>query len=103
MEKLYLELCRGRHSIPGATDGAVFENTLADIAAVLEMEETALKRLSSLIASKNKAIDTLNLYVTGFTPALVATINAAHRLGLKIILWHYNRDTDNFFPQEVMK
>lgn len=87
-----MELCEGRHSIPKATDGAIFNNELNPL-AVEELEAEALCKLEGL--------ETLNLYVTGLTVALVAVLNAAHRLGIKVTLYHFNRENGTYYSQEV--
>ena len=44
----------------------------------------------------------INLYVTGMTVALIATLNACKGEGVSVTLYHYDRDTGNYFPQEVL-
>lgn len=43
-----------------------------------------------------------HLYVTGLSPVLIATINALHEWGVKVILYHFSKDTEEYFPQEVI-
>lgn len=43
----------------------------------------------------------LNLYVTGLSIALVAVINACLKNKYSITLYHYNRETREYFPQDV--
>lgn len=87
-------LCEGRHNISEAVDGAIFENELNPL-AVEVMEEFALRKLESLDLEK------LNLYVTGLTVALVAVLNACHRLNIKVTLYHYDRESGEYYPQRV--
>ena len=88
-----MELCKGRHSTP-ATDGAVFETEVnpLDISA---LESEAKKKLVSLNITK------LNLYVTGLTVALIAVLNATRELGIKVTLWHFDRESGKYYCQEV--
>lgn len=44
----------------------------------------------------------INLYVTGMTVALIATLNACRSEGISVTLYHYDRETGNYFPQEVL-
>lgn len=41
MEKLYMALCEGRHSIPDAIDGAIFPEEVKDMTDTRKLEETA--------------------------------------------------------------
>lgn len=88
----FMELCKGRHEIPQATDGAIFE-TEVDPLNVHGLEETAFQKLEGL--------EQLHLYVTGLTVALVAVLNVCRREGILVTLWHYNRDTGKYYPQSV--
>lgn len=90
--KKCMALCEGRHNIPEAVDGAVFGNEL-DPLAVGEMEAEAIQKLGGTEA--------LNLYVTGLTVALVAVLNACHQLGIRVTLYHFDRNSGQYYPQEV--
>lgn len=85
-------LCEARHNIPNATDGSIFNNTINPL-DVNGLEEIAIAKLNG--------VDEANIYVTGLTVALIAVLNASKITGTKITLWHYNRDTDNYYSQEV--
>lgn len=87
-----MSLCEGRHEIPQATDGAIFGNEL-DPLAVTEMETTAKEALSGL--------KSLNLYVTGLTVALVSVLNVCRESGIKVILYHFDRNSGTYYSQEV--
>ena len=92
MKTLNIELCQGRHEIPNATDGAIFSNTINPL-DVHGLEEIAFNKL--------EGANSVNLYVTGLTVALVAVINVCHREGIMLTLWHYDRDSGNYYPQSV--
>ena len=92
VETASMALCEGRHPIPQATDGAIFGNTLNPL-DVNGLEETAFQKL--------EGVKSLNLYVTGLTVALVAVLNVCRREGILVTLWHYNRDTNSYYPQPV--
>lgn len=89
-----LALCEGRHNIPAAEDGAIFNNELNPL-DVKGLETEAYKKLRDLEINK------LNLYVTGLTVALIAVINACKKLGIKVTLYHFNRVSNTYYPQEV--
>lgn len=94
MRAASMALCAGRHSIPDAVDGAIFDS-ITDPTDVSGLEAEAISRLSG------SHIDLLNLYVTGLTVALIATINACKRLGIVVVLYHYDRDTGRYCRQYV--
>lgn len=87
-----MALCEARHDIPQAVDGSIFPNSINPL-DVYGLEEVACHKLSSVKA--------LNLYVTGLSVALVAVINVCHREDIMLTLWHYDRDSGNYYPQSV--
>lgn len=93
MKNLSMELCSARHKTP-ATDGAIFRNEV-DPTDTTGLEKCALERLTELQVEK------LDLYVTGLTAALIAVINAARELGVTVTLWHFDRETGDYYKQEV--
>lgn len=129
MNKLYMALCEGRHSIPDAVDGAIFPATIEDVTDVRGLEvaaEAAIARaaLAHYRAGESQYLPTakyaqavegmgrfprvdaapgfgLVLYVTGLTVATVAVINVCIRVGISLTLMHYNRDTGSYYPQDV--
>jgi len=92
----YMALCSGRHEIKDAKDGAIFD-VIQDPTDVKGLEKYALKKLLDL------DIRYLNLYVTGLTVALIASLNACKKLDIKVTLWHFDRETDTYFSQEVCR
>lgn len=89
-----MELCKGRHSTP-ATDGAIFETEVNPL-DVTALESDAKAKLASLNIIK------LNLYVTGLTVALIAVLNVARELNIKVTLWHFDRESGEYYKQEVV-
>lgn len=89
-------LCQGRHEIPQATEGAIFENEIADPTNTAALQTWAYAKLSAM------GVVELNLYVTGLTVALIAAINACKELGVNLTLWHFDRETGGYFKQEVL-
>ena len=43
----------------------------------------------------------INLYVTGFTPALIAVINMCKCNNITLNTWHYNKDKGDYFYYPV--
>ena len=90
-----MALCEGRHEIPQAVDGSIFGNTIdpLDPNGLQAEAESKLRELD---------IKSLDLYVTGLTVALVAVLNACHKLGIVVTLYHYDREEGNYYPQQVL-
>lgn len=90
-----MALCEGRHEIPQAVDGSIFGNTIdpLDPNGLQAEAEYKLRELD---------IKSLDLYVTGLTVALVAALNACHKLGIVVTLYHYDREEGNYYPQQVL-
>jgi hypothetical protein len=87
-----MALCEGRHSVPGATDGAIFPGVV---------DPLDLSGQAAVVAAALEGVQELNLYVTGLTVALVTVINHCRQQGVRLTLWHFNRDTGDYFPQAV--
>lgn len=90
-----MALCEGRHAIPQAEDGSIFGNTIdpLDPQALQAEAESKLRELD---------IKSLDLYVTGLTVALISVLNACHKLGIVVTLYHYDREEGNYYPQQVL-
>jgi hypothetical protein len=87
-----LGLCGpGRHEIPEVS-GYVFP---------AEINPLDVQGLEAHAAKELEGITALDLYVTGLSVALVAVINAAIRRGVDLTLWHYDRDSGQYYPQRV--
>lgn len=109
-------LIRGRHELP--VDDYIFD-TIDDITDVNVLTNTAANKLLQMFPHAvittaclpNQADYTdipvfcrgqLGLYVTGLTVALVAVLNAARQLGVRVILYHYDNSTLDYFTQDVL-
>lgn len=92
-KKKVMELCKGRHEINAAVDGAVFPNEL-DPLDILEMDFIAAESIGT--------IDELELYVTGLSVALVSVINYCHKEGVKLTLHHYDKISGMYYSQPVL-
>lgn len=90
--EVFMSLCAGRHEIPAAIDGSVFDTEINP----LELEGMEMEAEMQLLG-----VQKLNLYVTGLTVALVAVLNVCREQKIKVTLYHYNRETGDYYPQEV--
>ena len=93
MQNLCLALCQARHPMPTEVVGSIFSQEVNPL-DVQGLEQIALDRV--------RGINSLTLYVTGLSVALVAALNACKKAGVKVVLMHYNRDNNCYYPQEVL-
>lgn len=104
-------LCVGRHEMPEHVNTALFgsicnpTNTgLLDTMAQHNLYEACAS--ADLLDMYGNVPSNLhvNLYVTGLTVALIAAINAIKTTCPEgqVTLYHFNRDTGDYFPQEVL-
>ena len=87
-------LIKGRHKMP--VKNFIFSEIPFGHNSYGKMEKVALKIL------EQKTSDNLVLFVTGYTPAVIAAINAAKSIGYKqIVLKHFDKDTGMYLCQWV--
>lgn len=91
MVRKLMATCEGRHDIPQAVDGAVFPMEISDPTNGAALEATAKAKL--------QAVDSLSLYVTGFTPATLAIVKVCKEQGIALTCYHYDRETGSYWPQ----
>lgn len=127
MKNLNIALCQGRHEIPAATDGAIFCHEITNMTDTADLERQAFFGLYDAASRHYKAGEAgyleaaplapgderdckplvlspalhVNLYVTGLTVALIAALNVCRLQGISVTLWHYDRETNGYFSQEV--
>lgn len=87
-------LCKGRHKIR-EVQNYIFPQEVNPL-DVKGLEETALEIVSKIEA------DELHIYVTGLTVALIASLNACKKLNKKVVLYHFDRTSGEYYPQEVL-
>lgn len=85
-------LCEARHYIPEAIDGAIFPSVL-DPTKINELDKIALEKL--------EGVTHLNLYVTGLSVALASVINCCIIKDISLDLYHYNRETNDYYHQHM--
>lgn len=87
-------LCKGRHEIR-EVQNYIFPQEVNPL-DVKGLEETSLEIVSKIEA------DELHVYVTGLTVALIASLNACKKLNKKVVLYHFDRTSGEYYPQEVL-
>lgn len=90
-----LALCEGRHEIPGAIDGAIFDGEL-DPTDIVGINQLAYSKLEPFKGCK------LELYVTGLTVALISVLNVSRTLNISVTCWHFNREKGDYYSQIVL-
>ena len=115
---LNLCLCQGRHEIPDATDGSIFPQEVNPLdVSHLEFEAFNVVWNKCYQHGYTKVEDSdwdedgatplaianvhINLYVTGLTVALIAFLNAMKMEDVTITLYHFDRETGEYYTQEV--
>ena len=90
-------LCQGRHEIAGITE-YVFPQEV-DPLDVDGLTDKAYDRLSDLVPADEE----VHLYVTGLTVALVAVINWSIMTKHILVLWHFDRNSGDYYPQGLSR
>lgn len=85
-------LCKGRHYIPQAVDDAIFPQIV---------NPTDIDALQRTVREKLQDVTHLRLYVTGLTVALIEVINYCSMFDIELTLYHYNKDTNSYYEQDV--
>jgi len=112
-----LGLVEGRHEMP--VSSYVFNEISADITDIATLNNLAYDNImniggwdandtelwiGSTFAAEGYAPHEciLHLYVFELTYVVIAVLNACRALWLDVILYHYDRDTDSYYPQQVL-
>lgn len=83
-------LCKGRHEMP--VTESIFEN---------ELNPLDLAGMAATVAEQLQGVTELVVYVTGLTVALVEVIKYCNNNNIKLILMHFDRNTNSYYPQQV--
>lgn len=94
--KTNIGLCKGRHNIPYVNDENYVFDEIKDIKDTTKLYSIAYGKLQEL---KNESIF---LYVTGLTVALIVTLNVCKFFNINVTLMHYDKDTNEYFEQVVL-
>lgn len=88
-------LCESRHEIPEATDGAIYPAEIANPMDFGVLREIARDSLTPAFVD---GVKTVNVYVTGLTPALLSVINYCRECNVKCVTYHYDRSSGKYLP-----
>lgn len=103
-------LCASRHETinPQGTqiEESIFPRTCPlNIKTLNSIAYDYLKKYVTNITNRGQLTDAiLNVYITGFTPALVALLNirTSRYKEVKLVLWHFDDKTQAYTPQVVL-
>lgn len=95
---LHKVLLFNRHTVPDYLKG--IPCIFGDSFHPTDIEGLYLKA-SNYLAALGRNVE-VHLYVTGLTTATLAVVRACYDQNKKLICYHYNRDTNEYFPQRVL-
>jgi hypothetical protein len=111
MYTLKIGVCAGRHEIP-VKDFVFGELSPEQITNPANLQKIAEKRFFEIRNAAKEVVGITNgqywrpevqIYATGLTVALLAIINVAKINGhSKITVMHYDRESGNYFPQNIL-
>lgn len=87
-------VCRGRHKIPWAVDGAIFPSTVSSVTDVTGLYNCVCDNIPDNATH-------INLYITGLTVAVLAVVKFCYNNNISLTCYHYNRDTGDYYPQMI--
>lgn len=112
---IILGLCKGRHEMP--VEDYIFEQEInpTDVSGITDVAYSKLRELypecrvvTTCMPNQADYTDVpvykrghLDLYATGLTVALIAVINVCKSLGIDVVLYHYDRESGEYYPQHV--
>lgn len=85
-------LIAGRHNLP--VDECIFDNVIEDMFDFDSMDK--------IVARKIHGLDGVNLYATGFTPALLSVVKYCHKYKISLAVYHYDKTSGEYILQEVL-
>lgn len=92
-------LCEARHEHPTIAGlPAIFPNVVNPM-AFDQLDQVVADFLMSSTNATDLALNGLDLYVTGLTPAVVAVIRQCINNAIELRLWHYDRSVDDYVCQ----
>ena len=94
--KINLGLCKGRHQILNVDEKSYIFDEIKDIKDIKKLDNIAYEKMQKLKG------ESIYLYVTGLTVALISVLNVCKKLNINVTLMHYDKDTDGYFEQVVM-
>lgn len=103
-------LCASRHDVLNSMGEKIEDSIFPEVCKLNvqfldEQAKAYLETYSATIKEKKQTKTAiLNVYVTGFSPALVSLVNVRNTQfkQVNLVLWHYNLFTGAYTPQVVL-
>lgn len=92
-------LIAGRHKLPDFVTDYVF---LSDIPQNHICDPAYLDDICSAFLDRHSDVDMICVFVTGFTPAILALVKACSARKIHLTAMNYDREKRNFWSQEVI-
>ena len=87
-------LCEARHPMP--VEKYIFPNSIADPTDVEGLERTARESLAGIDDG-----DSIVIYVSGLTVALISVLNVCRDRNIEVTLMHFDIKSNNYYEQKV--
>lgn len=96
----HVALFEERHIVPEWVKDHIFDKRPGgwDTLDIWEFQKVALEKF---LRWQYDGVKTVYIYLSGLTTAVVSTINAAHKLGIYVKLFHYSYIINKWLPQTV--
>ena len=91
-------LIGGRHAVPGSVSLFVFNS---DVPQAHICDSAYLDEVCTSFLDRHKP-DSVAVYVTGFTPALLSLIKLCRQRNIGLDAYNYDREGRTFWRQEVL-
>lgn len=91
-------LIKGRHAVPDHVSLFVFDS---DIPQAHICDSSYMDGICESFLRQHRPTS-VSVYVTGFTPALLALIKACNTSGIGLNAYNYDRESRKFWKQEVL-
>ena len=92
-------LCEARHEHPTIAGLPAIYPKQVNPVDFEQLDQVAADFMLSPVNSTDLALNGLDLYVTGLTPAVVAVIRQCLNNAIELRLWHYDREANDYVCQ----
>ena len=95
-------LCEARHEHPSINGLPAIYPKQVNPMDFGQLDQLAADFMLSPVNSTDLALNGLDLYVTGLTPAVIAVVRQSLNLSIELRLWHSDRPSDDYVCQPVI-
>lgn len=87
-------LCEARHPMP--VEKYIYPNSISDPTDIKGLEKTARESLAGINDN-----DSIIVYVSGLTVALISVLNVCRDRNIEVILMHFDLKSNSYYEQKV--